>query len=262
MKITKINSQTLLSHGHAINLDEGGFSAAIYKYVDGEDARFTEVGSYPNEIDGAAISELLAGKRVYVVGQTRVNFAEIASRSEQSDYAIWCLNDMQNGYSIPFNRVVETTESKRHREHNKRMDETSSIKLIVPAASLDSSKWLMHVACHPDYPLAINSPTEELGLYETIEAYMPTLQAQQSATVAPNGTVSVAVSIQNLDQSAEAEIYALSSGGYMPVTRILTDSHQATFRISALGLESGESFKVKFGFKHYSGLASTVINVS
>lgn len=262
MKITKINSQTLLSHGHAISIDSAGFSASLYKYVDEQDPRFAEIGSHPNEIDGASMSQALTGKRVYIVGQTRVDFADIAARSEQSDYAIWCLNDTQHGYSIPFNRVVETTESKRHREHNKRMDETSSIKLIVPALSLDSSKWLMHVACHPDYPLVINAPTEELGLYETIDAYMPTLQAQQSATVAPDGTVSVTVAIQNLDQSAEAEIYAVSGGGYMPITRILTSSQQATFRIKAIGLESGESFKVKFGFKHYSGLASTVINVT
>jgi hypothetical protein len=119
----------------------------------------------------------------------------------------------------------------------------------------------MHIACHPEFPLVINSGVEPLGLYETIEAVMPTLSAPSQIEVAANETATLKVSINNAVIGEEAELFAESSGGYLPLTRIQTSKQTATFRFMPLGLSKGETVRVKFGFRFYTGLASTIVKV-
>jgi hypothetical protein len=258
-KITSINSQTLMRHGHIIELDPEGFTTSLYKLKD-------EVLSHgfsmtPEEVEGGSLSPALENLHCVIFSRKRFDFESIKQRSEFSDHAIWAINESELAYGHPFNRIVETVQSKRHRDHNARMGETSSIKVLVPLASTPQANWSMHVACHPEFPLIINSSVESLGLYETIEEVMPTLSAPAQIEIASNDLATLKVVINNAEASEDAEIFAESTGGYLPLTRIQTTKQAATFRFMPLGLSKGESVRVKFGFRFYTGLASTVVKV-
>jgi hypothetical protein len=258
-KITSINSQTLMRHGHIIELDDKGFTTSLYKLKD-------EVSSHslsmtPEDVEGGSLSPALENLHCVIFSRTRFDFEAIKQRSEFSDHGIWAINESELSYGHPFNRIVETVHSKRHRDHNARMGETSSIKVLVPLASTPEANWAMHVACHPEFPLVINSGVESLGLYETIEGVMPTLSAPAQIEVAANDMATLKVSIINAAIGEEAELFAESSGGYLPLTRIQTAKQAASFRFMPLGLSKGESVRVKFGFRFYTGLASTIVKV-
>lgn len=248
-----------MRHGHIIELDAKGFTASLYKLKD-------EVASHnlsmaPVDVDGGSLADQLANNPCVIFSRTRFDFESIKQRSEFSDYGIWAINESELSYGHPFNRIVETVHSKRHRDHNARMGETSSIKVLVPLEASKESDWSMHIACHPEFPLVINSPTVPLGLYETIDDVMPTLSAPSLVEVAPDKMAVIQVLMNNAASACEAEIFAETSGGYLPLTRIHTNDQTATFNLLPLGLSNGQSVRVKFGFRFYTGLASTVVKV-
>ena len=51
------------------------------------------------------------------------------------------------------------------------------------------------------------------------------------------------------------EVYLENTGGYLPKQRIDITDGTGSFNVSALGLYSGDTFKVKIGFRNYTGIA-------
>jgi len=60
---------------------------------------------------------------------------------------------------------------------------------------------------------------------------------------------------------ADADLYLEGTGGYLPRARIRITDGQGTAKVGALGLEAGDSFKVKIGFRFFSGAAETIARV-
>lgn len=56
-------------------------------------------------------------------------------------------------------------------------------------------------------------------------------------------------------------IYLEETGGFLPLRRVKTTNGKATFRVSALGMQAGDTFKVKAGYRNFSGCAEVVVNV-
>ena len=61
--------------------------------------------------------------------------------------------------------------------------------------------------------------------------------------------------------SGAAEIYFETTGGYLPLSRIVTNG-QGTLSIKAQNMTLGQSLKVKAGFKYYPGKAECLITVA
>lgn len=255
MKVTTTSSLQY-RHGYITTVSATGIHMVMYQK--GKDVDSTD----PALLEGGDYHPSLAGTKIKLLHEATVSFSEINSRPEQSDYAIWSLISREDRFGPVFNRIVETVDSKRHRDHNHRMNETSALKILVPLKSQDPANWVIHVACHTDYPLLCNVPVEELGLYETIAAYMPTMAAPAQAQVAPDGTISIEVTLTNVPANSDAEMYVTSNGGYWPLNRKSVSGNKATFKFKALGLESGDEIKAKFGLKHYSSLTETKIKIN
>jgi hypothetical protein len=124
-KITSINSQTLMRHGHIIELDPKGFTASLYKLKD-------EVLSHgfamtPEEVEGGSLSPALENLQCVIFSRTRFDFESIKQRSEFADHAIWAINESELSYGHPFNRIVETVQSKRHRASATRLNTASEL---------------------------------------------------------------------------------------------------------------------------------------
>ena len=62
-------------------------------------------------------------------------------------------------------------------------------------------------------------------------------------------------------RDAEAELFIEATGGYLPQQRAMTSKGKTQFRIGALGLAAGESFRVKVGFRHFSSVAEVKVQV-
>ena len=74
------------------------------------------------------------------------------------------------------------------------------------------------------------------------------------------------VSVQLIDADAKPIVHATTlfleeTGGYLPKRRVLAPGGSASFNVSAIGLDPGDTFKVKVGFRNYSGLLDVPFEV-
>ena len=56
-------------------------------------------------------------------------------------------------------------------------------------------------------------------------------------------------------------LFLEETGGYLPKRRVLAPGGSASFNVSATGLDPGDTFKVKVGFRNYSGLLDVPFEV-
>ena len=59
-----------------------------------------------------------------------------------------------------------------------------------------------------------------------------------------------------------SDIYLEHTGGYLPHHRVSITDGTGSFKVGALGMSSGDTFKVKIGFRTYTGIADVNYTVS
>ena len=52
----------------------------------------------------------------------------------------------------------------------------------------------------------------------------------------------------------DTTVYLESTGGYLPKSRVDVVDGLGSFKVTALGLAAAETFKVKLGFRNYTGV--------
>jgi hypothetical protein len=93
---------------------------------------------------------------------------------------------------------------------------------------------------------------------------LPGVQVSAPASCTANGQVDVHLQVVDAnDQPLErdAEIFLETVNGYLPKTRIKTVNGQAIVPFLALGLNDGDSARVKAGFKYFSGASDATIQI-
>jgi hypothetical protein len=93
---------------------------------------------------------------------------------------------------------------------------------------------------------------------------LPGVQVSAPASCTANGQVDVHLQVVDAnDQPLErdAEIFLETVNGYLPKTRIKTVNGQAIVPFQALGLNDGDSARVKAGFKYFSGASDASIQI-
>jgi hypothetical protein len=93
---------------------------------------------------------------------------------------------------------------------------------------------------------------------------LPGVQVSAPASCTSNGQVDVHLQVVDAnDQPIErdAEIFLETVNGYLPKTRIKTVNGQAIVPFLALGLNDGDSARVKAGFKYFSGASDAAIQI-
>jgi hypothetical protein len=72
-----------------------------------------------------------------------------------------------------------------------------------------------------------------------------------------DGTDTVSFNMVDIDGTLiekNSDIYLESTGGYLPKTRISVQNGVGSFKTTALGLDAGDQFKVKIGFRNFTGI--------
>ncbi len=82
--------------------------------------------------------------------------------------------------------------------------------------------------------------------------------------IAPDGSATVGLRLTKSDGAPafnSAEVYVESTGGYLPRSRVAMQNGQGSVRVVARDLVAGESFKLKAGFKYFSGVSDCEVQV-
>ena len=248
--------------GFLLHVDEDGFSVAVYRSrqdTDPEDAIR----------DGGDFDVALTGMAVAVSAPVPVAYADLRRRPEFSDHGLWGFplqeHDFRQPLGLPFNRAAETLLTKRTREESLRRQENVPLRLLVPFRNSAFSDCTLHVATHPDLPLVVDGTPEKMDLQESVAGAMPVLRLLPVELVVPaNGYGVAEVTVTDRDGQvlpAACDLYLEETGGYLPRRRIAVAEGLAAFKVGALGLEAGEAFRVKVGFRHFSGLADLNVTV-
>ncbi len=147
-----------------------------------------------------------------------------------------------------------------------------AVQLIMPFATepLTSDYNSIQFNYSPEYGYRCNLPVEEFTLdqlqnHENGWSPNPVLSLVGPDVVAADSDAEFTVSMTWEDGSViphDSEIYIDSTGGYVPLCRLKLGEGAGKFRVRALGLRSGESFKVKVGWRYFTGAAEKTVTVA
>lgn len=94
---------------------------------------------------------------------------------------------------------------------------------------------------------------------------IPSIEITGQSSALPDEVVTLTATVSRLGSVAtecDSELCLETTGGFLPLQRVKLTNGVATFNVVARYLTSGDTFKVKAGFRNYSGLGSKQITVS
>lgn len=262
------------------------FEACLYRLHD-----FDRSSYYSG--DGEHISPLFDETSVVLSQPITVNLQDLSKREDWSDYGCFVVPfDLGGGFlrwKPPFNIFQETFVSKASSGRNAtRNEENYGIVIFVPhkgVSSLDecgisivghkggdlpiiTDRWPVfegdkivgtQAVANPPTPIVIPE-----GSYISPEVFLRMQVFGPSQIPADAyGTFQVGVTYPNGDpvdlDGFECRIE--TTGGYLPLQRVTIQNGMASFRVGALGLLPGDSFKIKVGSKFFTGIKDAIVGV-
>lgn len=201
-----------------------------------------------------------------------IKFTDIVGRDDFSDHAAYNLPEPPNSPKL-FNFWAATKASKETGfDFAMRSGFNSVMSLVIPFKNSSVNDWVIgiHVKNASDLEV-VNGTAEEHpvdsvgGLGSLREIMSPSVEFTSNAvSVEPDGLVSIGYKILNADgtiSTTPAEIYFETTGGTLPLSRI-TSTGTGNVKVVAKDVEPGSTFKVKAGFKYYTGKSECKITVA
>lgn len=223
-------------------------------------------------IDGADLAERFAGRTFVEIGASTLDMdAErgVLCGNEWSDHGLWVF-PVDQAVMTPgpvINHVCENVARKAlPRRASYLSGQPGVLFMAVPFHTCDIAGSSLLLRCHPDYG-CIGNVTLEPGnalvvdtLFATFELVSGGGEIQADATQT--------VTIRAIDQmtgapvaDAACDVYLEATGGYLPHVRVPMAGGAASFRVAARGLVAGETFKVKVGYRLFSGVLDVPFTV-
>lgn len=223
-------------------------------------------------IPGQLLSSTLDARIFEELGGVCLDLDGMLGKGEWSDRSNWVFPlDHAGTPQVPFNRFVMTRDTKaRTPRLLATAGKNCALQIYVPFASCDFDSSSFSVALHPDFGLVGNlDPGAEVTYAEVLggaqKPFADIALSTDAIDLAPDayGTVTVQLvdGAGKAIRDAEAELFIEATGGYLPQQRAITSKGKTQFRIGALGLAAGESFRVKVGFRHFSSVAEVKVQV-
>lgn len=223
-------------------------------------------------IPGLFLSSRLDARIFEELGGVCLDLDGMLGKGEWSDRSNWVFPlDHAGTPQVPFNRFLMTRETKaRTPRLLATAGKNCALQIYVPFASCDFDSSSFSVALHRDFGLVGNL---DLGAEVTYADVLGGTQKPFADIALSTDAIELSpdaygtVTAQLVDGSgkaikdAEAELYFEATGGYLPQQRAMTSKGKTQFRIGALGLAAGESFRVKIGFRHFSSVAEVKVQV-
>jgi hypothetical protein len=243
--------------------------------------------------DGGLLSPTLSGKAIELSAPVTVALSDLESLADWRDYSCFGLPYTPAFLKIgsPFNIYSETYNSKvAAGTLAMRNQENYAVQIFVPSKSvttLDDCGVCVFGPSDASLPLITTAwPTfDSSGDLTSVATITPTFtitDLSSSMSVAsfvfPNLALSGPTSLAADDYgtfTVTAEsltgavmttlenfiVYLESTGGYVPQCRVPLVNGVGTFRAAALGLLSGDSFRIKAGTKLYTSISELTVTV-
>ena len=270
----RVTLRTFRAVENAHALDEGSRAASADMIID-RLARHAEPDAdwdYRSKlIDGAILDPRFVGKTFEPLGGVCLDLDSPLGIAEWSDYGNWVFPlDHFGAPGTPFNRYIETTNTKARTPRLLQLKKVNcALQIYVPFGSCDFSNCSFSLALHPDFGVIGNmDPGAEVTFADVLKGAsraFPKLAISGPTEVAIDGsallTLSLKTSSGTLIKDASPQVYLEQTAGYMPKCRVVPQDGKAQFKVMALGLDVGDTIRVKAGFRHYGGLAEHTLQV-
>lgn len=206
-----------------------------------------------------------------------VTYADLSARTDFADHTAYNLYGPDDDKDRPMQlfNFFEATKALKEtgQAYAARTGLNSTASLIIPFASAPPSEWVLglHVNSKEYFTVlgaeALAHPVDTVGgLGSLREITLPDVVFDQDAVVAqPGQVVSIAFAVMAANGQpypGESEVYFEATGGSLLLSRVKSSGGAGQVLIAVPELPSGTSFKVKAGFKHYSGKAECKITVA
>jgi len=227
-------------------------------------------GSRP--VQGSQLADRLAGRLFEEIGGVCLDLDGDLGKREWDDHANWIFPmDFVGRPQTPFNRYAATKETKaRTPRHLAILGRNCPLQVHVPFASCDFLTSSFTIALHPDFGLVGNLDagtelTTQDNLNDARLAFSGIALVADSLDMKPETYVTVTAQLTDSTgtaiNDADAELHLEATGGYLPKPRITTQQGKVQFRVGSLGLVAGDSFRVKAGFRHVTGVNELTFRV-
>jgi hypothetical protein len=187
---------------------------------------------------------------------------------ERQDFAAFVLPFGSNGaVAEPYNHFTESIDVKGVTPRNGRLRGAQPIFILysdVANASLDD--WtLIYVDSQPFvFEDATAGTWQPAPANFSLYGLLPTISVTAPSTVNADGSVTAQVTLSRdgdtLDYSGDLALEAVS--GYLPKQRVTISEGMGSFKAMALGLEAGDTMRIKVGTRCVSGLAEANVTVA
>jgi len=192
----------------------------------------------------------------------------VCGAGERQDFAASVLPFGSNGaVAEPYNHFTESMDVKGVTPRNARLRGGQPIFILYSDfANASLNDWtLIYVESEPfvleDETSGIwqNGPTNF-----SIHGLLPTISVSAPPTVEQNGNATTQITLSRdgkiLNYSGELTLEAVS--GYLPKQRVAVNAGVGSFKAMALGLEAGDTMRIKVGTRCVSGLAEVSVKIA
>lgn len=210
------------------------------------------------------------------------------SGGEKTDGSCWVIGIDYNGFTRPaFNATSREKDTKAHPLRSARQYGAPACLFVYqPFADTPLNECSITLKYNKGYGFSTNldgwvDGTTELEMFsgsgknkgksynyvgQLHEAFPNFTVTSGGESISADGTDTVKFKMTDSDGKAikkEVTLYLESTGGYLPKTRLETDANGiGEFKVQALGLESGDMFKIKIGFRNFTGMTDVEYTVS
>ncbi|CAB5220237.1 hypothetical protein UFOVP235_16 [uncultured Caudovirales phage] len=226
-------------------------------------------------VNGSNISEDLAGRTfVQMDAMTIAASNTFMGHSYNTDRCVimWMVS-LTGVLSLPENRTITTEPGRLGKDTIYLAERRSSIlTLYLPFADSPWTSGQLVIKGNPAFGRKIIFENQEqitpqvIGEDEASPFVFPTLTMSTSDSISPDGYATITISCQmpngDLRTDCNSEVFLEPIVGVLPKSRVTLTNGTATFRVSALGLQSGETIRVKAGWRYFPGLAEITLPVT
>ena len=217
---------------------------------------------------GESLSSKLAGRYFKAASYSLLDLDDPSIRSgEKSDAAVWVCGVDYGGNLRPFyNAIAFETSTKMHPMRSVRnLGTPSNLFIYQPFANTPLTQCSMTLK----YNQSLGYRSNVEGFVETLDFnYLPDMDEafprleliSGGGEIGAGGQQEVTVQVVSVE-GRDATLYLEETGGYLPMRRVRSVNGKASFTVHALGLVAGDAFKVKLGFRNYSGLLDVPFEV-
>jgi len=223
-------------------------------------------------IRGEHLRHDLADRWFVEIGSAMVKRGWYEGAGEHTDCGLWCIPiDYHGQVEMPFNATTENVErkgtAKRAAAGRQQHD---AVLIFTPFADTPFTQCPIMVRANAELGVISNVPLtlDNSPLQEVSASMRPGIRLKSGGgDVVADGRADAVVEVfdpntGNAVGNANAWLYLDHTAGYLPKQRVkLAADGTAKVSAMALGLDAGDSFKVKVGFKQFSGVLDIPFNV-